>query len=786
MNLDVAATGSEEDLAQKQAELVKHWLGEIDAALQREKDFRKQGDAVVELYEGEKKEAYQFNILYSNTETLSPALYNTTPRPVVQRRFKDADPLGALAAKAGQRVLEYLLDDGMSEYSTFDELLKSATLEALVPGRGVTKFKYEAVFEKLQNEKAAEAAETSGAVVDPDEDAEAEGHIAADPEKVTYESACGEEVPWDRFLHGYAKKWKDVPWVDYTHFMTKEELEQNFGPAGSLVPVAEPGREDDDTGKAPEGAKGTKVAMVHEIWDKTTRRVLFITPNWKDAPLKVIDDPLKLSGFFNCPKPLTLLPKISTLVPVNLYRMYEEQAKELNRVTTRINKLVSALKVRGMYDATVQGIDKVMEADDNILVPADNVAAMLANGNALEKAIWLLPIEKLVVVLQQLYLQRNQVKQVIYEITGIADIMRGSSQASETLGAQQLKNQWGTLRLKRMQKEVGRYARDCLRLLLEIAVTKLSEDTLQAMTGLPIPTGAQKQQVLAQIQQLVLTGQQPPPEIVKIAQQPSWTDILKLLQNDLQRSFRIDIETNSTVDAEATEDKQNIAELLNAISQFLNGVSPLVQEGAMPFEVASGMLLAIVRRFRFGPELEDLLKEMKPPAPQQKSSPELEAAQKQLQQEVQKAQQERAKLEQDKAMLKLSQAAAQKEQELQQHFDEQSLAMQKRFDMQEIALREQLASEKLAMQERKVQDTHKRAQQDLADKQKRAVTAVQDASAKPSKEASEPEEKEDGVERILTSLPELLRTALAQVNTAKRLVKTDSGWESHPISTTVN
>lgn len=607
----------------KPSNLVKHWLDEIKQARAREKNFRREGQRFVELYEGAKREAYQFNILYSNTETLAPALYNSVPRPVVQRRFKDADPLGAQAAKAGQRVLEYLIDDSMAEYATFDELMKSTVLEALVPGRGVTRFKYDAKIEQARNLAAAEQAEDAGIVPEDDDTEELTGEPqAASAERVTYETVCGEEVPWDRFLHGYAKKWKDVPWVAYEHFMTKEELEQNFGPMGARVPVAQLDSDSDESGAAqrqPEAMKGVKVAVVYEIWDKVTRTVLFVTPNYKDMPLKHVPDPLGLSGFFNCPKPLGFLAKISTLVPVALYTLYEEQAKELNRVTTRINKIVSALKVRGMYDSTVQGLEKVLEAEDNVLIPAENVAAMLAQGNALEKAIWLVPIEKLISVLQQLYVQRNQVKQVIYEITGIADIMRGSSQASETLGAQELKNQWGTLRLKRLQKEVARYARDSLRIMLEIAVSKLSPETIQGMTGLPYPTGAQKQQAQAVMQQFGQMGQEPPPEVAQqlqqITGQPSWDEILGLLQNDLQRSYRIDIETNSTVDAEATEDKQNIAELLNAISQFLNGVAPLVQSGSMPFEVASGMLLAIVRRFRFGPELEDQLKEMKAPPP---------------------------------------------------------------------------------------------------------------------------------------------------------------------------
>ena len=639
MKLDVTPDAGE--AARKAEALVQYWLGELDQARKREKEFRKDGQKLVALYEGAQKTKHQFNILYSNTETLGPALYNTVPRPIVQRRFKDSDPLGAASAKAGQRLLEYLVDDSMSEYATFDELMKSVVLEALVPGRGVTRFDYDAKIEQVRNVEEAEAAEVTGATTDPDEAEEQEDHQVTSPERVTYETVCGQDVPWDRFLHGYAKKWKDVPWVAYEFFMTKEELEKNFGAMGARVPVAD--MEDDNNDgegghSSAENFKGLKVAQVYQIWDKTTRTVISVSPNYRDAPLKHISDPLGLSGFFNCPKPLGFLAKISTLVPVALYKLYEEQAEELNRVTVRINKIVAALKVRGMYDATVQGLEKVLEAEDNVLLPAENVAALMTNGNALEKALWLVPIEKLVTVLQQLYLQRTQVKQVIYEITGIADIMRGSTQASETLGAQELKNQWGTLRLKRLQKEVARYARDCLRIMLEISVSKLSPATIQGMTGLPFPSGADKQQAQAIGQKFAAMGQQPPQEIAQqlqqVLSQPSWDEILKLLQDDLQRSYRIDIETNSTVDAEATEDKQNIAELLNAISQFLNGVAPLVEAGSMPFEVASGMLLAIVRRFRFGPELEDQLKEMKPPTP--KPDPKIEAAKLKAQQDQEK------------------------------------------------------------------------------------------------------------------------------------------------------
>lgn len=618
--LQVIGDGDEGILAeaQRNADLVATWVKELALALKREESFRKVGREVVELYESEREDKYQFNILFSNTETLAPALYNSTPRPVVDRRFKDDDPLGKKASLAVQRVLEYLIDSGEGVSTAFDQLMSSAVLEALLPGRGVTWFKYEPTWSE-------------------------------DGQNVESETVCGEEVPWDRFRHGYAKKWSQVPWAAREHLMTKEEASEAFGDeiADELsyeeaVETSDEGRA--GFGKGDESTKGAKLAQVFEVWDKATKGVLFIAPSYPKAPVKQLDDPLKLANFLPCPQPLQFVAKVSSLTPVALYKTYREQAKELNTITTRINKLVAACKVRGIYDSTMSMLESALQADDNVLKPVDNIAALVANGMTLEKSVWLVPIEKIVSVLQQLYLARDQVKSTIYEITGIADIMRGASQASETLGAQQIKNQWGTLRLKRSQKRVANYVRESLRIMAEIAIEHFSPETLSKMTGLPWPTPMQKQQMQMQLAGFQQQGLPPPPELLQAAQQDDWGQILDLLKNDLSRSYRIDIETNSTVDAEATEDKQNITDLVNAMAQFMNGVAPLVESGSMPFDVAKTILLTIVRRFRFGPDLEDALKGMQ--APQPKPDPKAQALQAKAQADAQN-QQAQMKMAQD-------------------------------------------------------------------------------------------------------------------------------------------
>jgi len=88
-------------------------------------------------------------------------------------------------------------------------------------------------------------------------------------------------------------------------------------------------------------------------------------------------------------------------------------------------------------------------------------------------------------VLIQLYDARERVKRTLYEITGMADILRGETNPNETLGAQQLKAQFATRRISRAQKQVARFARDLMRLRAFVMARHFSVETLGRMTGLP-------------------------------------------------------------------------------------------------------------------------------------------------------------------------------------------------------------------------------------------------------------------------------------------------------------
>lgn len=200
---------------------LNHLLSEIESAYEREKSYRKDAAEVLKIYEGLKHKTEQYNILYSNVDTMQPALYNSPPRPQVSRRFKtDNDMLAKASSHLMQRFLQFIVEDEDPTYSTFHELMTDSVLSALLVSRGMVRFKYDAELRSRAPEK--KAGEEEGPAPQ-----ETEG-LEAPAQEITHECVYGEQVPWNNVLFGYAKYWKDVPWVAIIHMMTQEEFKENF------------------------------------------------------------------------------------------------------------------------------------------------------------------------------------------------------------------------------------------------------------------------------------------------------------------------------------------------------------------------------------------------------------------------------------------------------------------------------------------------------------------------------------------------------------------------------
>lgn len=664
------------------AKAFERWQLELKLAKKREKVWREKAQKVLDDYRGKERKANSFPILWANTEILRPALYNSTPKPDVRRRFRQKDMLGKAVSEVMERSVSYCVD----AYD-IDNCLQNDVLDALLPGRAVTRIRYVPKIKKI--EQAAQP------VVDGAEAAHKEEPFEGTREEVEYEQAFCDHVQWDDFLHGPGRVWEEVPWEAFKHRLTRDDLIEQFGEEiGKAITLNDVDDEDlNDANKSSDLKDSFKRAEVWEIWDKVGGKVFFTNESYKKGLIypkadpaqpqaKQGEPPLKLKNFFPNPRPLMLVEDTGNLVPIPLYELYREQAKELDRISARINKIINACRVRFVHDSTLTELKALMDAGDNEGIPTEQARAWLQNGG-IEKAIWFMPVQHIAMVLKELYVARDACKQVIYEITGISDIIRGATDPNETLGAQQLKANSSSLRLQRMQREVQRYTRDLIRLLAEVIGENFDPKTLALMTGLQFPTALQKQQGQLMMQQAQLAqqqGQQIPPEVAQKVQNlqqqlklPSWEEIMAVLRSDIQREYRVDVETDSTVAQSLQQDMEGMREVITAIVEMVQGFGPAVQAGAMSIEAVKSMIMSVARRARMGLEVEDALEAgLQQPKPQDNG--------------------EAAKAEVEKARIAAEERAAQREaamekakQDAEAAHREREMQMEAHFRQQEIA-----------------------------------------------------------------------------------------------------
>lgn len=445
-------------------------------------------------------EGARFNILWSNVQTLMPALFAKSPKPVVERRYLDRDDVGRTASVILERCLSYELDDG-----SYTAALKKVVLDRLLPGRGVAWIRYEPRFTPMPGktqEAKGDAIRDAGERARrdyPDDsrpadaagpDVPQEATTDAPQEQVASESVVVDYIDWRDFRTSPARTWEEVWWVAKRVYMTRPELVKRFGKEkGNAVPLDWSPLGSGDKAGAPAVGDDDKQkrAKVWEIWNKNSRKVCWIADSYKDEVLDEVSDPLHLECFWPVPKPLFATLTNDSLIPIPDYKEYEDQAAELDDLTTRISNLTKAIKVAGVYDASVTELKRMFEEGfENELVPCDNMAefSSKAGSNGMGH-IWLLPIKEMAATLLTLYEAREKVKQALYEITGISDIVRGSSQAGgeKTATEQRIKGQFASMRLNDMQGEVARFARDVLRIMGEIIAEHFDPMTLFEVSG---------------------------------------------------------------------------------------------------------------------------------------------------------------------------------------------------------------------------------------------------------------------------------------------------------------
>lgn len=662
-----------------QRDEVAKWVTEIQLYDRDSAQFVDKGHRIIRRYKDIRRDREanlaKYNVLWSNIQTMLPACYSKNPKPQVERRFKDKDPVGLKASEILERSLSYSM-----ECNGFKNETRSAVLDRLLVGRGTMWVRYVPHFRDMDVSGLPEVQDEGPQIT---EDAQVESDDAPQQE-VHYEEVVADYVHWEDFGHNVARTWSEVHSVWRKVYLTRTELKERFGDdIGKQVPLDYKPRIDNKDAKTEQEPKGT----IYEIWCKRDKTVYWLHKDMPDF-LDVRPDPLELPNFFPCPRPLFATLANDSLIPIADYLEYQDQARELDDLTSRISAITKAVKAAGVYDASAEGISRLLaEGVENQLIPVDQYA-MLREKGGLSGVFELFPMDKIAATLQTLYSLRDQVKNDLNEISGMPDILRGANDAAATATAERTKAQFGSMRLREMQSEVQRFSRDMLELMGDIIAKQFSWQTLAQISGVKLLSNQEKQMISMQMQAAQQGMGQPPnmpPDTLDLLQEPSWEDVEALLRNNAARHFRIDIETDSTIGDDDQEEKQAAMEFVTTAGQLINQAVQAAEQQPALAQVTLNVLMFALRRFKQGRSLEmeiqgaleNLVKQAQNPQPSQQDK----QLQGQMQIEQMKAQNEsqvaQAKVQADMQLAQFkAQMDAQVEQTKQQAQAEQNAQQQ--------------------------------------------------------------------------------------------------------------
>lgn len=531
------------------SEIFQYWKKQIESAKNANDKYFNKAKECEKEYTAEGK---NYNIFYSNVQTLDSNLGINNPKPDIQRRFLkkiDSDLLRSNTYAEVARILsgavEYVVD-----VSKVDKIIKKDIHNDNVVGRGVAWIEYNPTIEVDEN----------GVEYIANRDV----HLTS--------------LKYDEYLCSTAECESDIWWKARRHLLSRKDIYERFGYSADDRELQYKPSDDNDT--------VLNRGEVWEIWDRNEKKRIFILLTHKNHELlEETDDPYKLECFFPCDE-LCFIHENNSIIPVPEYMLYKKQADLLEETSKKIAQISDAIKyivVSGSQDKSVS----------NQITAAQNgdVLTIQSNGavNSISEMLTVVPVDAAVNTIQYLEDMKERTKNSIFEITGISDLMRGLSDPRETAKAQQIKGMFGSLRFQDKQNMVQEHRKRIYRIIAEIIAEHYDEATLAEMTCTYLPTKEQKLALDAQIQGLQAQGQEVSQDLLDkyngMVNMPTWDEVMNILRSDRLRNYTVDVETTATAfddHEQQTEAVDSIANTYVQVAQMADQLSPAFLKGFIP------------------------------------------------------------------------------------------------------------------------------------------------------------------------------------------------------------
>lgn len=556
----------------------EYWRDDFKAEEKRNRDWRRMADQITKRYVDKRKDQgpqynigtaeFRANFFYSNTFIQMAFLYGQTPKVDVNRRFADAnDDVARVASNILERMLNTSLEPNAGDFSS---TVWANLQDNLVPGMGVARVRYEMAShtESVQAEVHAETGEVM-----------AEGY---EREVLDWEDCVIQYVHWRDFHWGWCRVWRDVPWVAYDIYMTRDQATERFGPEkaallnykNTQVPA-----EDDNTDN-PDLRDPKKTALIREIWDKKTETVQWYHEDYEGL-LDIKQDPLGLEGFLPTPKPLIANETTDIFLPTPYFMLAQDLYNEIDQLSTRINIITNAVRVGGVYDASYgKELRACLTSIENELIPVDRMAQLAEKGR-LDGIVDFFPTQEIAMVLDKLREMRLETINLLYQITGISDIMRGGGEKYEGVGKARLKAQFGSVRIRALQTQLECWGSALLRLRAEVIAKHFEPETIIEQSNILYTADGRNTMLI--------------------------TEAVKLIKNYRASMWRIQIQPESMAMIDWESMKADRTEFLTALATYLQSSAPMLEQMPQSGPVLMELLKFGMAGFKGGEEIEGVL-----------------------------------------------------------------------------------------------------------------------------------------------------------------------------------
>lgn len=584
----------------------KRWQVELAAAKKAADKWQKNGDRITKIFLDERTESAlqqdgrRLNLFTANMQTLRAMLFGNVPRVEVSRRYDDADDD---AARVAAEMVERIANADIQKQ--FSYAIGMSLEDRLLVGLGCARVRYEAEFETIQHDAIMGP---SGQYDDQGIEQMVELAPAYETERKTFEAAPVDYYNWRDVLWSPARTWDELRWIGFRNYMTKDQCEKRFGekiadeiPLGSTKKSNKSGIEHDPWQKA----------EVWEIWCLETMKVYWVCEGM-DTICDSKDDPLKLTGFFPCPQFMIANTTSKSYSPRADYILAQDQYEEINLLTTRIDMLERAVRVVGVYDKQADGVQRMLnEGTDNVLIPVDNWAMFAEKGGIKGQVDWL-PLDMVVNALDKLRDIRRELIELLYQVTGMSDILRGATKQGETATAQSIKAKYASVKVQALQDDFARFATDLQRLRIEVMANHFDDETLIQQSNMGF---SKDQEYLAEA-------------------------IALIRSLDM---FRISIKSETLAAQDMAAIRQEKTEFIQGLAQFLGAAQPIIDKYPAAAPTLLEMLKWTMTGFKASSTIEGILdkaianlEQNPPPAPQDPNAGKDKAAQVKAQADIER------------------------------------------------------------------------------------------------------------------------------------------------------